>query len=48
MALVEQTRAPDASVTSLVVPMMSLPAIWRRLATVSVAVSTSPATIGRS
>ena len=30
VALVEQTRAPDASVISLVVPMMSLPAIWRR------------------
>ena len=48
VALVEQTRAPSASVISLVVPMMSLPAIWRRLATLRVAVSTSPGTIGRS
>ena len=48
VALVVQTSAPAASVISLVVPMMSLPAIWRRLATVSVAVSTSPGTTGRS
>ena len=48
VALVEQTSVPSASVTSLVVPMMSLPPIWRSVATVSVAVSTSPGTTGRS
>jgi hypothetical protein len=47
VAEVEQTRAPDSSVTALTVPRMSLPPIWRRLATVRVAVSTSPATTGR-
>ena len=40
--------APVASVTSLVVPMMSLPPIWRSEVTVSVAVSSSPSTTGRS
>ena len=47
VALSVQTSAPSASVTSLLVPMMSLPPIWRRLTTVSVAVSTSPGTTGR-
>ena len=42
-----QTTAPVSSVTALVVPMMSVPPIWRRLATVSVAVRTSPGRIGR-
>ena len=37
MAPVVQTRAPEPSVISLEVPMMSLPAIWRRDVTVSVA-----------
>src|SRR5688500_2200141 len=48
VALVAHTRAPSASVIRLVVPMMSLPPIWRRLATVSVAESTSPGTTARS
>src|SRR6478609_629075 len=42
------TSAPASSVISLAMPMMSLPPICRRLATVRVAVSTSPGTTGRS
>src|SRR4051794_19252635 len=43
-----QTSAPPSSVIALEVVMMSVPAIWRRPLTVSVAESRSPATTVRS
>src|SRR5262249_35039001 len=47
VAVPVQTSAPVSSAIRLEVPMMSAPPIWRRLATVKVAVRTSPGTMAR-